>query len=123
MSFALTQYQQAQVETASPVRVVVQLYASALRRIAEGRQALEARDYPTAAASLGRAHAIVSELQASLDASHAPELCAELSGLYDFCLHRLREASTKSAPALLEPVENVLRELEQAWQDLAQVAP
>ena len=31
---------------------------------------------------LSRAHAIVTELQANLDARHAPELCAELDRLY-----------------------------------------
>ena len=119
MSFAAAQYKAAGVETASPVQIVVQLYDGAVRFTRQGHAALEEGRRADAATALQRAHAIVSELQASLDHSHAPELCEDLSSLYDFALHRLREATAKSAPALLEAVVSVLSELREAWAELA----
>lgn len=123
MTYAAAQYRAVSVQTAAPVYVVVQLYDAALRQLSVGRDALEQQNAARAGHALGRAHAIVSELQASLDRSQAPALCAELSGLYDFCLHRIREATTKKAPGLLEAVARVLRELRGAWAELAQRSP
>ena len=58
-------YQQAQIGSAGPLRIVVLLYEGALQF---SRQALEKFDEPAVRGhALGRAHRIVSELFASLD--------------------------------------------------------
>ncbi len=120
MSFALARYQTARVETASPVRVVVDLYRGALRHMAtavacgrDGSPAVRGR-------ALSKAHAIVSELQATLDRSQAPELCDELDRLYDFVVHRINESCIRADPSLLEPAIDVMKTLEGAWTELAE---
>lgn len=119
MSFAVAQYQTARVETASPVRIVVQLYDGALRFIRRAQGAMEQKDVRAKGEALRRAHAIVSELQSTLDTSQAPELCAELDRLYEFVLHGLTQASFGSDPAELEPALDVLSQLREAWHELA----
>lgn len=119
MSFAVAQYQTARVETASPVQLVVDLYRGAIRFMRQG-QAFDAAGSPGERGRvLGRAHAIVSELQATLDHDQAPDLCEELDRLYDFVLHQITEASVKNDGAHLGPAIDVMEQLESAWSTLA----
>ena len=120
MSFALAQYQSVRVETASPVRVVVDLYRGALRQMARA-VAMDERGQPgERGRALGKAHSIVSELQATLDHARAPELCDELDRLYDFVLHRITEANVQADTSLISPAVEVLATLESAWSELAE---
>lgn len=120
MSFAAARYRSASVETASPVRVVVMLYDGAIRFLRGAAQAMEEKDVAKKGEQLHRAHAIVSELQATLDEKQSPELCDQLSRLYDFVLDRIGQANMKGDPELLGPAVNVLLELRSAWSQVAE---
>ncbi|MCA9608678.1 MAG: flagellar export chaperone FliS [Myxococcales bacterium] len=119
MSFALSQYRSARVETASPIRLVVDLYRGALRHLAQARAYQDDGRPGDRGAALGKAHAIVSELQATLDHDRAPELSDELDRLYDFVLHRIGEANVQADVNLLVPAIEVLQTLESAWAEIA----
>lgn len=119
MSFAAAQYQAATVETASPVQIVVRLYDAAVRNLVQAATALESKDAKTRADRLRKAHAIVSELQASLIHSHAPDLCVDLDRLYEYVLFAITEANTKGQREHLDASVRVLRELRSAWAELA----
>ncbi|MGF1468331.1 MAG: flagellar export chaperone FliS [Sandaracinaceae bacterium] len=119
MSFALDRYRVARVETATPVQLVVDLYRGATRFL---RQAIvhDREGQPAArGVALGKAHAIVSELQATLNRDRAPELVDQLDRLYDFVLHRITEANVRADVTLLEAALDVLATLESAWSQLA----
>ena len=119
MSFALAQYKSTHVETASPVRIVVQLYDGAIRFMKTGAQCIDEGDVAGKALALKKAHAIVTELQATLDRSHASELCEELDRLYEFVVYRVTEANIKSDSSLLPPAVAVMTQLRDAWEELA----
>ena len=119
MSFAVAQYRSTHVETASPVKLVVQLYDGALRFMRQAIQAIKTGDAPARGVALRKAHAIVGELQATLDVSQAPELCAELDRLYEFALYRITAAHFSADETELEPAISVLTELRGAWAELA----
>ena len=119
MSFALAQYRSTKTATASPVRVLVQLYEAAIRFLHEGADAIEAKDYKTKGERLGKAHRIVTELQASLDEQHAPELCQQLSALYDFCLSRISHGNAKLDAAAVREAAKILSELHAGWREIA----
>lgn len=119
MSFAVAQYRSNQVQTASPARVIVQFYDGALRFLKLATQAIDARDYAAKGVHLSRAHAIVSELRANLDATRAPELCAELDRLYVYVLECITEANFKADAKPLAPAFKVLEELRAAWSQVA----
>lgn len=116
MSFAVAQYRSARVETASPIQIVVQLYDGAIRFL---RAAELAESQADRAKALHRAHAIVSELKTTLDASQAPELCAELVQLYDFVLDCIRTGVIQRDTERLAGAIRVMIELRSAWAELA----
>jgi flagellar secretion chaperone FliS len=119
MSFAAAQYRSNQVQTASPARVIVQFYDGAMKFLRLATQAIDARDIAAKGAHLSRAHAIVSELRANLDATRAPELCAELDRLYVYVLDCITEANIQVSAKPLAPAIKVLEQLRAAWAQVA----
>ena len=120
MSFALARYRTARVETASPVQIVVDLYRGAVRFMRQAQAFHAEGRISERGSALSRAHAVVSELQATLDSAQAPELCEELDRLYDFVLHRITEANIQGDPTVLEPAVDVMQTLTKAWAELAE---
>ena len=127
MQFAAQRYQAAQVETASPVRIVVQLHDGAVRFLQQAIALTQPLKLAERALVLRKGHAIVAELQASLEAKHSPELCRDLDRLYDFMLERITKASLgrdlEQTKASLAPVIAILRELRGAWATIAEKQP
>jgi len=127
MSFAAQRYQAAQVETASPVRIVVQLHDGAVRSLQQAISLTQPLKLVERANVLRKGHAIVAELQASLEAKHSPELCQDLDRLYDFMLERITKATlsrdVEQTKASLGPVIRILRELRGAWATIAEKQP
>jgi flagellar protein FliS len=119
MSFAVAQYRQSNVETASPAQIVVKLYDGAIKFMRQGQAAIQSRELAKKGTALSKAHAIVSELQATLRSEHAPELCDSLDRLYEFVLYQITEANRQSKPELLDPAIRVLDELRSAWAEVA----
>jgi flagellar protein FliS len=122
MSFAVSRYQSAKVQTASPAQILVQLYDGAIRFMRQAMEAEERSDLATKGNLLRKAHAIVSELSATLDHTHAPELCAELDRLYEFVLHAITQAHVAAKSDTLPSAIKVLDELRGAWAELARRA-
>lgn len=122
MSFAVARYRATKTVTASPARVLVQLYDGALKYLQVGAEAIADRDPKAKGVALGKAHRIVSELQASLDESQAPELCQQLYGLYDFCLLRITEANARWDAQAVKDAAKVLETLRSAWAEIADAA-
>lgn len=118
MSFALAQYRTTSVNTASPLGLVVALSRGAVRSLREAVSHHDAGRVGPRGQALSRAHAIVSELQATLDPAHAPELCAQLDGLYDFVLHRITQATLRSDAHQAAPAIAVMEQLASAWAEL-----
>lgn len=123
MSFATAQYRAATVETVSPIQIVVRLYDSAIRFLGQAKDLPVTGDPHVRSTKLRRAHAIVTELQASLIHSHAPDMCRELDRLYDFVLHAISNSIASEGTDLLASSINVLRELRSAWAELARRNP
>ena len=119
MSFAAAQYRTAQLNTASPVQLVVQLYDAAIRFMTHALAAIEQGEPGVRNQKLQRSHAIVSELQTSLIHAHEPDLCRDLDRLYDFVLFCIKEAVVAEDRAKLEGAVRVLRDLRGAWAEVA----
>ena len=67
---------------------------------------------------LMRAHALISELQATLDPEQDPELAGTLSSFYDALLARIVDAFVCDEPEPLLSVAAALRELRGAWSQV-----
>jgi len=112
-------YKGVQMTTASPIQLVVMLYDGLLRFTNEADDALGKNDRARAGDRIGRGLAILDELTATLDGSHAPELCENLTALYGFCKRRLFSANLESNREHLKDVVATLTPLREAWGQLA----
>lgn len=116
---AAQRYQSVQIGTSSRAKLVQLLLEGAIRFANEASEAMTRRDRARAGERLSRCHDILVELENSLDAKHAPELCAQLVGIYRFCRRRLLDASLHQSPAAIDDVGTALTPLRDAWAELA----
>jgi len=116
---AASRYRGVQVQTSSPAQLVVMLYDGILRFVTEAKDAFEKDDRARAGERIGRAIAIVDELVATLDPTHAPELAENLVALYGFCKRRLFVANLQRDPGALADVATAIQPLREAWAQVA----
>lgn len=113
---AAARYERVKVTTTSKGELLLALYEG-LFRFLKGAQICFERGERTRGRELSsKAHAIISEFQIALDPEKAPELSAQLSALYDFCLDRLLHGSAKAEAQPIQDVIRVLTPLYEAWQ-------
>ena len=113
---AAARYTQVRDVTVTPGELLLALYDGLFAFLNGARMCMDNKQLPRARELLSKAYAVVSELMIALDHSVAPELCAQLEGLYDFCLDRIVNASRKADTAPIEEVVRVLNPLREAWR-------
>ena len=116
---AAAKYRGVQLQTSSPVQLVVMLYDGILRFATEAEVALQGGDRARMGERIGRALAIVDELTATLDHKYAPELADNLTAVYGFCKRRLYEANVKLDAQCLEDVKGAVVPLRDAFATIA----
>ena len=112
---AAARYRGVQVKTCSPLQLLVMLFDGAIRFIGEAEAAMAAKDRARAGERIGKAHAIITELAATLDREHAPELCDNLLAIYGFCTGYLLEANFHQDPKRLSEVVAALTPLREGF--------
>jgi flagellar protein FliS len=108
-----------QVAAADPKRLIELLLAGAIDRIAEARGHLDRGDFARKGEALGRALAIVGELNGSLDLARGGEIAANLHSLYDYMGRRLTEANLRNDGRALDEVADLLREIKAGWDAIS----
>lgn len=109
-----------EIKTATPEMVIVKLYQGALRFIRTAKQHQEAGEIANRAAAIGRALAIVNELQHSLNLAEGGEIASNLDSLYFFVTDRLLEANVRGTLQPLDDAAGVLTTLGEAWSEISQ---
>jgi flagellar protein FliS len=123
MSFAsrgVNTYRQTQVQSRTPVELVVMLYDGALQGLLKTREAMERRDVAARREALDKVLAIVAELQCTLNTEKGGEIAASLDRLYEYVNLRLLEAAMKNDIAAVDEVSKLLDTLREAWKTVAQ---
>jgi len=115
-------YRKVSVESASPARILDELYARALLEIDDGAECLARRDLAGKGRAFTCALAIIDELRCSLDAAIAPEICLNLERLYLFARERIVAASINLDGAPLDEARAVLVTLREAFAAAARAA-
>ena len=115
----LNTYRQTQVQSRTPLELVVMLYDGALVSLSSARAAIERRDIASRRDSIGRALAIISELQSTLNLEQGGEVAAQLDDLYEFASRRLPDATIKNEVTPVDEVTRVFTTLRDAWQTIA----
>jgi flagellar protein FliS len=113
---AISRYKQVVVSTSTPGELLLALYQGLFRFLKQTRVLIEHKQRGKAAERIARARAIIVELELALDHEAAPDLCHNLSGLYGFCLDRLRRAAREDSVQAIDEIVRVLEPLYQAWQ-------
>ena len=112
-------YQQTNVQSRSPLELVVLLYDGALRHLVASREAMVRKDALARRSSLSRAMAIVAELQSTLNITEGGDLARSLDALYAYVIERIVQANMHNDPQPLEEAERLLRPLRDAWSQIA----
>jgi len=112
-------YLQTQVQSADPMQLVVLLYDGALKQAAIARDALVRKDIPARRVAMGKALAIVGELQTTLDLERGGKIAADLDGLYSYVTSLLLDAVVKQDAQPVAEAMGILTTLRDAWQQVA----
>jgi flagellar secretion chaperone FliS len=113
-------YQQHDVLTAPPGRLVVLLYDGAIRFLRQAAVLTRQADVQRANTALQRGEAIIAELLSTLDYERGGEIATNLRDLYLFCQRELNAARIERDADRIDVVVELLLELRDAW---AQVDP
>ncbi len=114
----LIAYKKTFVDSASPARLLDELYTRLLSDLDDIAAALEARDVKRRGESLNHAMRIVEELALALDHERAPELAENLERLYEFVTHSLTQAHLSQNVEPLHAARRVVVELRDAYRQV-----
>jgi flagellar secretion chaperone FliS len=123
MSRAAQTYFQTQVQSQSPLELVVMLYDGALRFLQVAADATRRHDLVAKREGMSRAMAIIAELQNTLNLEEGGEVGRSLDALYTYITGRLVDANVKRDPAPIEEAIKLLRPLRDAWAQIAGPQP
>jgi flagellar protein FliS len=111
------------VIAASPHQLIVMLYEGAELAVEMAIKHMNEGDLANKSAAISKASCIILEgLQAALHPQPDGNLASELDALYVYMNQRLTLAHLKNQTAPLDEVLSLLRELRQAWKQIAPVA-
>jgi flagellar protein FliS len=112
-------YQEFQINSANPLRLVVLLYEGMLGQVSGAIRAIGNGDIEARTTHINRACAMVAELQGGLDMQKGGEIAVSLHRLYSYVTKRLCEANLKTSITPLEEAQKLLSPLWSAWQQIA----
>jgi flagellar secretion chaperone FliS len=106
---------EARIFSATPIELVQMLYKAAIEEVQTARQHLKCGGTTERGRSVGKAVAILAELNGSLDHSKGGELSAKLAALYDYVQRTLLDANFRQSDGGLAEAEKLLKTLDEAW--------
>jgi len=112
-------YRRTEIQSRSPLELVVMLYDGALRFMTDARDAAARRDIPARREAVSRTLAIISELQSTLDLGAGGDMARSLDGLYAFVTSRLMDATARQDPQPIDEAIRVFSTLREAWAAIA----
>lgn len=121
MSNPYAQYQNMQVISASPEKILIMLYEGAIKFSKVALDRMEKNDIPGKGAYIGKALAIVTELMNTLNHEVGGDVSINLERLYIYLIGELTEANVKNSAAALQSSINVLSTLRDGWVEAIEV--
>ncbi len=113
----------ADVNTASPHRLIVLLYDGAIKAISLAKLHMNNGNIADKGNAISKAISIIEEgLRLSLDRTTGGELAENLDALYEYMAFMLLEANIKNDSEHLDLVLKLLKELKESWESIANQA-
>ena len=108
-------YATVDVQSRSPLELVIMLYDGAIRFVGQAREAHQQGDRRGRAVGVSRAMAIVGELQNTLDVEKGRDIAVELDRLYHYITARLLDVTRTGDAAPLDEILLLLGTLRDGW--------
>jgi flagellar protein FliS len=121
MNAYFNQYQNNQVTTASPERLLIMLYDGAIRFVRQAAEAMGAGERLRKLESISKAIGIVSELSNTLNREVGGEIADNLDALYHFMIRELTQANLKNDAEKLRVVDDLLTGLRETWMEAIEI--
>jgi flagellar protein FliS len=116
---AARSYQKTYLESASPARLIDEMYQRLLRDIETARQGIADKNPKLRGEAISHGIEIVGAMHVALDRKLAPELCARLGGLYVFITKRLSRANAYNDTKALDDAVKIVTSLRESFQEAA----
>lgn len=117
-----TAYKQTAVETASPEKLLLMLYAGTIKFLHQAEIALDEKRYEDAHNHLTRVGDIIMELNLTLNLEQGGEIAANLRELYNFYYGEVVKANSKKDSSYLKPVLQFFEDYRAMWIETAKLA-
>lgn len=115
-------YKTVGVQSASPERILDEVFQRIRLDCQRALGAIDSGDVQTRCEQITHAIKLVDALESSLDRELAPELCANLVGLYGYVRSRLVDANVKADRAAVEEAMELISEVHGSFQSARQAA-
>jgi len=115
-------YENTQVITASPERILIMLYEGAIRFSKLALDKIRKREPAGKGVFIGKALAIVGELRSTLDHKIGGEIARQLERLYLYLTDELTRANLTNSEEAMENVINILSHLRDTWVEAVDIA-
>jgi len=110
------EYLRTQIQTASKEQLVLMLMDGVIRFSEQGRKAIEEHNIEQKQFNLVRSQDIIVELVNGLDHEQGGDIATNLARLYSYSLRRLVDANMKNDTTGIDEVQNIFRNLREAWE-------
>jgi flagellar protein FliS len=115
-------YQEINVNTASPMELIIMLYDECIRSLEKAEKAFEIEGperIETINNNLLHAQDIITELAVSLDMEKGGVIAQNLQKLYDFMVNHLSHANINKIVKPVTDVKTMMNDLREAWKEVA----
>ena len=118
----LKQYQQTEVQTASPEKLLIMLYDGAIQFLNKAKVGITNKNIEETHNNIVGAQKIISEFMNTLDINVGGEVARNLYGLYEYLHYRLIQANIKKDIDMVDEVLIHLKDLKQTWEEAIKIA-
>lgn len=112
-----TQYQQNQLNTASPAKLLLAAYDGAIRFCRIGLEKMKEGQVADQSIHINKAIAIVCELLSTLKEDASPTLVAKLKSIYLYVIEKLAHANLNADQEAINEVIGILSGLRESWAE------
>ena len=122
MNAYLKLYQQTQVKTASPEKLLIMLYDGAIQFLNKAKIAIQCKDIQESHNNIIAAQKILAEFMNTLDMKKGGEVAQNLYNLYEYMHFRLVQANMKKDVVIIDEVLGFLKDLKTTWEEAIKIA-